>query len=337
VTHDVDFGPSSVWGVSRYFDEQQRFFDRWLRDDSDPKRLATADERPPVEIFVMGGGAGRRTADGHLDHGGAWRGEQEWPLARRVETPFYLHGDGRLSEGPPAAGVAPRTYRYDPNDPVPTIGGNYAAVGELPIEGAGMEPAWARFISPVLRLRNIMTPGPADQKESADYFTAREPYVRLSQRDDVLVYQTGPLPQPVEVTGPITVQLWVSSSAVDTDFTAKLVDVYPPSEDYPAGYDLILCDSILRVRYREGFDREVLLEPGQVVPITITLPPTSNLFAAGHRIRLDVSSSNFPRLDRNPNTGEPIGRHTRMVVADQSVHADADHPSCVVLPIIPTS
>jgi putative CocE/NonD family hydrolase len=337
VTHDVDFGPSSVWGVSRYFDEQQRFFDRWLRDDSDPKRLAAADERPPVEIFVMGGGSGRRTADGQLDHGGAWRGEQEWPLARRVETPFYLHGDGRLSEGPPAAGVAPRTYRYDPNDPVPTIGGNYAAVGELPIEAAGMEPAWARFISPVLRLRNIMTPGPADQKESADYFTAREPYVRLSQRDDVLVYQTGPLPQPIEVTGPITVQLWVSSSAVDTDFTAKLIDVYPPSEDYPEGYDLILCDSILRVRYREGFDREVLLEPGQVVPITITLPPTSNLFAAGHHIRLDVSSSNFPRLDRNPNTGEPVGRHTRMVVADQSVHADADHPSCVVLPIIPTS
>lgn len=335
VTHDVDFGKDSVWGVDRYFEEQRRFFDRWLRDEDDPKRLSTSDDRPPVEIFVMGGGSGRRTSAGHLDHGGGWRGEHEWPIARRVETRFYLHGDGRLSELPPDGGVAPRSYRYDPADPVPTIGGNYAAVGELPAEGAAMEAAWARFLSPVLRLRNIMTPGPADQVETAEYFTAQHPYQRLSQRADVLVYQTEPLASPVEVTGPITVKLWVSSSAVDTDFTAKLVDVYPPNEDYPDGYDLLLCDSVIRTRFREGFDREVFLEPDQVVPVTISLPPTSNLFALNHRIRLDVSSSNFPRLERNPNTGEPIGRHTRMLVADQRVFSDADRPSHVVLPIVP--
>ncbi len=197
---------------------------------------------------------------------------------------------------------------------MPTIGGNYCSVGELPAEGAAMEPAWSRFLSPVLRLRNIMTPGPADQKESPEFFTSREPYPRLSERPDVLVYQTEPLAEPVEVTGRAVVNLWISSSAPDTDFTAKLVDVYPPNEDYPDGYDMLINDSIIRCRYREGFDREVFLTPGEIVPVSILLPPTSNVFAVGHRIRIDVSSSNFPRLERNPNTGEPIGRHTHEVV-----------------------
>jgi putative CocE/NonD family hydrolase len=126
------------------------------------------------------------------------------------------------------------------------------------------------------------------------------------------------------------VRLRVASSAPDTDFTAKLVDVHPPNDDYPDGYDMLLCDSIIRCRYRNGFDHEELMEPGEEVEVTILLPPTSNLFAAGHRIRVDVSSSNFPRLDRNPNTGEPIGRHTRMEVAEQIVFGGE-----AVLPVIP--
>jgi len=197
-----------------------------------------------------------------------------------------------------------------------------------------MEPMWARLLNPVLRLRNIMTPGPADQRESPEYFTAREPYPRLRDRPDVLVYETEPLKEDVEVTGRARINLWVSSSAVDTDFTAKLVDVYPPNEDYPDGYEMLINDSIIRTRFREGFDREVFLEPGEIVPVSILLPPTSNLFAKGHRIRLDVSSSNFPRLDRNPNTGEPTGRHTHMVKAEQAVYADPEHPSHVTLPVV---
>jgi putative CocE/NonD family hydrolase len=218
---------------------------------------------------------------------------------------------------------------------VPTIGGNYCAVGELPPPGEGLEPMWMRLLNPALLLRNIMTPGPADQKESEEFFTSRVPGRRLSQREDVLVYQTEPLAEAVEVTGRGVVELWIASSAVDTDFTAKLIDVYPPNEDYPDGYDMLINDSIIRTRFREGFEREVMMEPGTPYKVTILLPPTSNLFAAGHRIRVDVSSSNFPRLERNPNTGEPTGRHTRMVKAEQTVFSDAARASHVVLPIVP--
>jgi hypothetical protein len=329
--HDVDFGPQSPWGVNRYFAEQLEFFERWLPDDAKGQPAGEA----PVRIFVMGGGSGRRTALGKLDHGGQWREEWEWPLARRVETAYYLHADGSLSTDEPPARAEPRHFTFDPEHPVPTIGGLYCSIGELPAEGAGMEQAWARFLSPVLRLRDLLTPGPADQKESPAFFGSEEPYPRLSERPDVLVFQTGPLTEAVEVTGPMKVHLWVSSSALDTDFTAKLVDVHPANDDYPEGYDMLLNDSVIRCRYREGFDREVLLEPGAPVPVTITLPPTSNLFDVGHRIRVDVSSSNWPRLDVNPNTGEPMGRHTHQVVAEQKVYVDAERPSHIVLPVIP--
>ena len=131
------------------------------------------------------------------------------------------------------------------------------------------------------------------------------------------------------------VHLWVSSSAIDTDFTAKVVDVHSANEDYPEGFDMLLNDSVIRCRYREGYDREVLMTPGEVYPVTIDLPPTSNLFDVGHRIRVDISSSNWPRLDVNPNTGEPMGRHTHQVVAEQAVYADAARPSRIVVPVIP--
>jgi uncharacterized protein len=330
-TLDVDFGESSRWGVQRYFDEQLDYFGRWLPDGAPGQ----PDGEAPVRIFVMGGGSGRKTPLGKLDHGGRWRNEAEWPLSRAEPTTLYLHGDGTLRAEAPASGDAPRQFTYDPEDPVPTIGGLYCAVGEFPDESADIEPMWARLLNPALRLRNIMTPGPADQKESAAYFTAKEPYQRLSERPDVLVYETEPLAEAIEITGRIKVTLWIASSAVDTDFTAKLVDVYPPNEDYPDGYDMLLNDSIIRTRYREGFDHEVMMEPGTSYRVELELPPTSNLFAAGHRIRIDVSSSNFPRLERNPNTGEPIGAHTRMITAEQTVFSDADHPSQVVLPVIP--
>ena len=247
-----------------------------------------------------------------------------------MPTTFHLHGDGSLREEEPGSGDRARSFVYDPEDPVPTIGGLYCAVGELPATGEGLEPAWMRLLNPALLLRNIMTPGPADQVEGEEFFTSRVPGRRLSDRADVLVYETEPLAEAVEVTGRAVVRLRISSSALDTDFTATLIDSYPPNEDYPDGYDLLLNDSVIRCRYRNGWEREELLEPGTEYEVELVLPPTSNLFAAGHRIRLHVSSSNFPRLERNPNTGEPIGRHTQMIKAENTVHGGH-----VVLPVIP--
>ena len=258
-------------------------------------------------------------------------------MAARPRGPdtLYLHGDGSLSGSEPCPAAEPLRYTFDPARPVPTIGGAYCAIGELPDDGPGMEQAWARFLHPVLRLRDLLTPGPADQREAPQFFGSEPPYPRLSERPDVLVFQTDPLAEAVEVTGASLVHLWISSSALDTDFTAKLIDVHPPNDDYPDGFDMLLVDSVIRCRYREGFDREVLLEPGVPVPVTISLWATSNLFDVGHRIRVDVSSSNWPRLDVNPNTGEPMGRHTHQVVAEQTVYVDAERPSRIVLPVIP--
>src|SRR6185312_5327486 len=156
--------------------------------------------------------------------------------------------------------------------------------------------------------------GPQDQRERPEYFGCTSS-LPLSARHDVLVFQTPPLKEAIEVTGPLTVKLWVSSSAVDTDFTAKLIDVYPASLDYPDGYAMNLSDGIIRARYRNGFEQAELLEPDAIYALEFTLFPTSNLFQAGHRIRVDLSSSNYPTYDPNPNT------------ATNRIYHDADHPS----------
>ena len=136
------------------------------------------------------------------------------------------------------------------------------------------------------------------------------------------------------MTGRLVVKLWASSNAPDTDFTAKLVDVYPPSRDYPAGVDLNIGDSIVRARYRESLKTAKLLDGDRAAEFTIEMYPTSLVFKRGHRIRLDISSSNFPRFDVNPNTGEPLNQNRRWRIADNSVYHDAQHPSRIILPII---
>jgi predicted acyl esterase len=326
VIGDVDLGPAARWGDPVYNRERLRWFDRWL------KEVPTGvDDDPPVRIFIMGGGSGRKTREGHLDHAGRWRDEKEWPLARARPTPYYLQPDGGLGPVPPPDDAAPARFSADPSHPVPTIAGAVAGFYELVPLGAGMNPA---YVPPRARMRSLIPDGGAHQKEGPGAVGARPPYPPLAARPDILVFQTPPLPEDVEVTGAITVNLWISSSAVDTDVTAKLLDVYPPNEDYPEGYHLNLVDSILRCRYRNSFVREELMTPGEVYPVQIRLPPTSNLFGVGHRIRLDVAGSNFPRFDVNPNTGEPVGRHTHAVVAHNAVYCDAAHPSHLVLPII---
>ena len=179
-----------------------------------------------------------------------------------------------------------------------------------------------------------MAAGGFDQRESEEFFGSEEPYLPLASRPDVLVFQTGPLSEDTEITGPISAQLWISSSAVDTDFTAKLIDVYPPSADYPEGYALNLTDGILRVKFRNSWERTEPMEPGEVYRIEVDLLPISNLFVKGHRIRLDISSSNFPRFDVNGNTGENPATSAIRVTALNSVYHDESRPSHVLLPVV---
>jgi putative CocE/NonD family hydrolase len=161
------------------------------------------------------------------------------------------------------------------------------------------------------------------------------PYLPLRARADVVVFQTAPLEQDMEIIGPIHVEVFASTNRTDTDFTAKLIDVYPPSADWPEGYDLNITDAIIRGRYRATRDHAVMLVPGKVYSFPIDPFPTANVFRKGHRIRVDISSSNFPRFDANPNTGEPLGLSRRMITADNTIHHSAAYPSHIVLPLAP--
>jgi hypothetical protein len=180
-----------------------------------------------------------------------------------------------------------------------------------------------------------MLQGGWDQRGGPHVWNWTHP-IPLSARNDVLVFQSEPLPEDLEVTGELAVELWISSSAVDTDFTAKLIDVYPPSAHFPGGFDLNIGDGILRTRFRDSLSKEKLMQPGEVSKITIRLYPTSNVFKKGHRLRIDISSSNFPRFDVNPNTGEPLGEQRRVQFATNTVYHSQERPSRVILPVIPT-
>ena len=283
---EVDFGPEALVDLEEV---TLRWCDYWLKGID----TGIMDE-PPIRIFVMGDNV--------------WRGEHEWPLARTRFTPFYLRsggransldGDGTLSREGPTGEEPPDGYTYDPEDPVPTRGGNLSYT--IPGVGGANELC-----------------GPFDQRPN-------------ERRDDVLVYTTESLGEDLEVTGPLTCKLYISSSAPDTDFVVKLVDVYPNGK--PLGFS----DGILRVRYRDSWESPQLMEPGKIYLITIEMFPTSLVFKKGHRIRVDITSSNFPHFDRNPNTGHEFGRDTEVRIAHQKIHHSAKYPSHILLPVIPST
>jgi putative CocE/NonD family hydrolase len=257
-----------------------RWFDHWLKGMDNG-----FEKEPPVYIYVMG-------AD-------TWRNECEWPLARTQYTKYFIHsqgqansllGNGQLSTSAPVQEPVDR-YSYDPEHPVPTLGGNVA-----------MHPSRV---------------GPYDQ-------------TAIEMRSDVLVYTTEPLKEAVEVTGPIVMHLFASTDRTDTDFNGKIVDVYPN------GYAKILLEGVIRGRYWKTFKQQNLLTPDKIYEFYVDLWSTSNVFQKGHRIRIEVSSSNFPKYDVNPNTGHKFGEDTESVIANQKIRHDKDHPSYVLLPVIPT-
>lgn len=273
---EIDFGKAAEVNLSRM---ELQWFDHVIR-----RMDNEAADWPAYRIFVMGTNK--------------WRSEDEWPLKRTKYTPYYFHssgsanglaGDGGLSTTKPVSEPCD-SYVYDPEHPVPTMGG-------CTLFGCG-----APF-------------GARDQQ-------------RVEEREDVLNYTTEALEQDLEVTGPVKAVLYAASDASDTDFTAKLADVYPD------GKAINICDGIIRARYREAGKRAQLIEPGKIYRYEIDLWVTSNVFLAGHKMRVEISSSNFPRFDRNPNTGHTFGADAEIVKAVQKVYHDENHPSHIVLPVI---
>ena len=230
-----------------------------------------------------------------------WRRASEWPIPGTRYVAWHLHGagnantsqgDGRLEPAAPAA-EPPDRFVYDPHDPVPTLGGSTCCSEET---------------TPVPM-------GPRDQRA-------------VAWRRDVLVYDSEALERDLEVTGPISVVLYAASTAPDTDFTAKLVDVFP------SGYAMNVAQGILRARYRDSWCEPAPMRPGEIYRLEIDCWSSSNCFRRGHRIRVEISSSNYPQFDRNPNTGHPFGLDAELRPATQSVYHDDAHPSHVLLPVV---
>ena len=229
-----------------------------------------------------------------------WRDEQEWPLSRTDWQRWYLHsgggantlrGDGRLAKDSPHDEPTDQ-YIYDPSFPVQTTGGNTCCSPEI--------VPW----------------GPHDQRS-------------VEMRSHVLCFTSAPLAEDLEVTGPIRAVIYAATDALDTDWTAKLVDVSP------TGYAMNLCDGIVRARYRESYTHPKLIDPGVVYEYEIEIGVTGNVFLKGYSIRLEISSTNFPRFDRNPNTGRAFGQDTEMRPAHQTIHHSQEYPSHIVFPVIP--
>jgi len=227
-----------------------------------------------------------------------WRGENEWPLERTQYTKYYLHsagkantksGDGSLSTKN-AGNELDDKFTYDPADPVPSA---------------------------------------PDSSVFDDFKHLPIDHCGIEGREDILVYSTKPLKKDMEVTGPVSMTLFAASSAKNTDFTAKLLDVYPD------GRAIYICDGIIRASFRDGDSGTSFIEPGKVYEYTIDLWATSNVFKKGHQIRVEISSSNFPRFDRNLNTSLNNALATEMVTAEQTIYHNKKYPSCLVLPIIP--
>lgn len=255
--------------------EAVRWFDYWLKNINN----GIMDE-PPVRYYVMGD-----TSDPKAP-GNEWRTATTWPVPART-TSYFFNTNGTLSEHINNDQEAFATYKYDPTNPVPTIGGANLFVKK----------------------------GPMDQRP-------------IGERKDVLKFMTAPLSAPVEVTGPLSVELWAESDCPDTDWIAKLIDVYPD------GTERLVQDNGLRARFRESFNREVFMQKGEVYKFKIDLWSTSLVFNKGHRIAVHISSSNDPRFDPNPNTGKPMRADNTTRVATNTVHFDRAHPSRILLPIV---
>jgi putative CocE/NonD family hydrolase len=299
---DAEFGAAANFdgNVARtWLDCRLDWFERSLKDQS-----LAPETTAPVQVFLMGGGDGGKDDNGRLQHGGRWLRSSQWPLPGSQPFNLYLNDQRQLSEDTPSARESKLSYHADPDHPVPTIGGALTSGAPVFVGGA------------------------FDQRERADFFGTTADDRPLAERADVLSFETAPLKEDLIVAGPLSIELWVESDGLDTDFTAKLVDVYPD------GYAMNITDGIVRCRYRDSWENPQALVPGQRVKVVIEPFATCNLFKRGHRLRLDIASSNFPHFDVNPNSGEAEGQATCKRLATNTVHMSADFASHLVLTIL---
>ena len=306
---EVDFGPTApVDGnlAEDFFALRLDWFDRWLKSGSEG-----AAAEPAVRIFVMGGGSGRRNSAGRLDHGGRWRTAADWPLPETQWTQFYLQPDRSFARALPPEGARPLDYAFDPHDPVPTIGGALSS-GE-----------------PVMR------GGAYDQRTGPNVFGASEPYRPLAERPDVLVFATPPLDRDLEVTGPVTVRLWIASDCPDTDFTAKLVDVHPPSDDYPEGFAMNLTEGICGcATATAGSGRRQWCRARS----TRSRSSSSRRAICSQRATGCASTSRAATFRISTSTRireSPKARWSTRASPETGSSSTAAHPSHIVLPVIP--
>ncbi|MQG18596.1 MAG: CocE/NonD family hydrolase [SAR202 cluster bacterium] len=309
---EVDFGNDSV---INYNDTRLSWFDCYL------KEMETEFSNcKPVKIFTMGGGNSDRLIlgsprlqtdyPGMLSHGGYWKESSSWPLPETKFTKYFIHYNGTLSTKLPNNNEQGFTqYDFDPNNPVPTIGGGISAADAIMVAGA------------------------FDQRGRPN-FHGCENQLPLNTRHDILSFETKTLIEPIEITGPIKMHLFAASSAIDTDFTCKLLDIYPSDSEYPEGLAINITDSIIRARYRNHLGKSEFLNPEEIYEFIFELYPTSNIFNSGHKIRIDISSSNWPRFDVNPNTGQNLGSKNTYKTARQTIYHSTKNASYISLPII---
>lgn len=320
---ELDFGAAAAMD---YRQTKLRFFDHYL------KGRDTWSDQPQVQYFRMGMGSGSKAGRGRIDHGGEWTDATAWPIPGSEYTTYYAHEGGELKPEPPSLEQSSTTYQFDPQNPVPTIGGNCSSYYRF----ASYEESLEEYPLANRRAISITGRGGFDQRTRPETFGAKAPYGSLDQRPDVVAFRTEPLSEQVEIAGPIRVRLFASTDAPDTDFTAKLIDEYPPSSDFPSGFAVNLSDSICRARYRGYRRTEDFVEPGEVYEFYMEPYPTANVFAEGHRIRLDISSSNYPRYDVNHNTGGPLYGDRTYRTAENTIYHEAEYATHIELPVLPS-
>ncbi|OOF57338.1 CocE/NonD family hydrolase [Rodentibacter myodis] len=302
---DVEFSSKAAFDgniADNWLGYRLDWFEKYLKLPVDQN------EKHNISFFMMGGGNGRKDSEGRMQHGGQWIHSNSYPFPKTETQIWFLQHDFGLKQVPSKEKI--HIFQSDPNNPVPTIGG--AITSGKPI-------FWG---------------GAFDQRELPGFYGSKQNNMPLNARKDILSYQSDILEHDLCLAGEVKIRLFFESDAPDCDFTAKLIDVYPPNEDYPQGYAMNITDGIIRCRYRNSWTTPTLLETGKIEEVIIRPFESCNLFKKGHRLRIDISGSNFPHFDCNPNSGEPEGYANIKRIATNKIYVGKLYASALEIQVI---